>query len=67
MPTERRSEAEIRREIGAEREQLTAALTELRTAVGGRRRLAAGAAGGLGAALTGLALVRLALRRRRRS
>ena len=59
MPSEHRTEAEIRREIAAERAQLAEALADLRAGTGDRRRLA-GLAGG---ALAALALVR-AVRRR---
>lgn len=41
MPTERRTESEIRREIAAEREQLAAALGDLRASVEAKRRPAA--------------------------
>lgn len=41
MPTERRTEEEIRREIAAEREQLAAALGDLRAGVEAKRRPAA--------------------------
>ena len=59
MPADRRTDAEIRREIAAEREGLAAALADLRASAGDRRRLAALAGGVLAAA----ALVR-AVRRR---
>ncbi len=59
MPSDRRTDAEIRREIAAEREQLAEALADLRAGTGDRRRLA-GLAGGV---LAAVALVR-AVRRR---
>ena len=59
MPADRRTDAEIRREIAAEREGLAEALADLRASAGDRRRLAALAGGVLAAA----ALVR-AVRRR---
>ena len=63
MPGDRRTEAEIRREIAAEREQLADALADLRAGTGDKRRLAALAAGPLAAGL-GLAALRRAVRRR---
>ena len=51
MPADRRSDADIRREIATEREQLAAALADLRAGTGDRRRLAALAGGVLAAAM----------------
>ena len=64
MPGDRRTEAEIRREIAAERERLAEALADLRASTGDKRRLAALAAGPVAAGL-GLAVLRRAFRRRR--
>jgi hypothetical protein len=52
VPSDRRTEGEIRGEIAAEREQLVAALSDLRDGVKAKRRTA-GAVGGL--AVTALA------------
>lgn len=52
MPADGRSEAQIRAEIAAEREQLAEALADLRQGLSGKRRIAALAGG---AAATGLA------------
>ena len=65
MAGDRRSETEIRREIAAEREQLTVAIAELRSAVGDRRRVAAAAGSALATGLAAAALVRFLVRRRR--
>lgn len=49
MPGERRTEAEIRNEITAEREHLADALGDLREGVDAKRRTAAAVGGALGA------------------
>lgn len=61
MPSDGRTEEEIRREIASEREQLAEALADLRVGLGAKRRVAAAVAGTVAvglAALTGLRLVR---------
>lgn len=65
MPVERRTTEEIRREIATEREQLVAALADLRKALEAKRRPAA-AAGGLLATGLVAAVTAKAVRRFRR-
>ena len=65
MPAERRSEEEIRRQIAVEREQLTAALDDLRVGVDAKRRPAARAAKAAAAALAAIVAVRLVRRHTR--
>lgn len=60
MPTDRRGEAEIRRDLATEREQLSAALADLRRGVAAKRRLMAVAGGTLAAAVAARALRRVA-------
>ncbi len=62
MPAERRSEEEIRRELAAEREQLTAALDDLRAGVDAKRTPAARAAKAAAAAVATIVAFRLARR-----
>ena len=61
MPGERRTEADIRREIAAERAELAAALGDLRAGVQSKRRAVAVVGGALAtglAAVTALRVVR---------
>lgn len=58
MPTERRSDEEIRREIASERAALADALGDLRASVDAKRRPAALAVGALIAAVVALRVAR---------
>ena len=61
MSAERRTELDIRRELATEREQLAAALADLRAGIAEKRRFAAVVGGALAAgvaAATALAVVR---------
>lgn len=62
MADDRRTEAEIRREIASEREELASALADLRHGVDEKRKLAAVVGGTLTAALATVAALRVSRR-----
>lgn len=64
MPSERRSEEELRREIATEREQLAAALADLRAGIDSSRRRVAVAGGTLVAGLAAATILKVARRRK---
>ncbi len=64
MPGERRTEEEIRREIAAERDQLAAALANLRAGIDEKRRPAVAAVGALVAGLAAMAALKVVRRLR---
>jgi hypothetical protein len=59
---DRRTEAEIRQEIASEREELAAALADLRQGIDAKRKLAAVVGGTLTAALATVAALRVGRR-----
>jgi hypothetical protein len=59
VPGDRRTDVEIRREITTEREQLAAALGELREEIDSKRRPATIVAGALAAGLAAIAAVKV--------
>ena len=65
MPSEPRTEAAIRGEIAAEREELTSALTDLRRSLASRRAQATAVAGAVAAGVVATAAVKLTRRLRR--
>ncbi len=62
MPSDGRTDVEIRREIAAEREQLADALTDLRASVAAKRRPAAVVVGVLVAGIAAVVALRVARR-----
>ncbi|MDH5333947.1 MAG: hypothetical protein OEW65_08715 [Thermoleophilia bacterium] len=62
MTGERRSDAEIRNEIAAEREQLSGAVSDLRQAIDGKRRPAALIGGAVAAGLAATAALKIVRR-----
>lgn len=65
MPAERRTDEQIRGEIATEREQLVAAIGDLREGVAAKKKIAAAGAAAVGAGVVTAAVVS-ALRRVRR-
>lgn len=62
MPGDRRADADIRREITTEREQLAAALADLREGIDAKRRFAAVVGGVLAAGLAAAAAFKVVRR-----
>jgi hypothetical protein len=62
VATERRTDEQIRGEIAAERDELIAAVGDLRAGVAGKRRAATAVAGVLAAAAAALTAVKLGRR-----
>jgi hypothetical protein len=64
VPSERRTEEDIRREIAGEREQLLDAVADLRNGLAAKRRTATLAGGALVASIAAAAALRVARRLR---
>ena len=62
MPAERRTDAQIRGEIATEREQLVAALGDLREGVAAKKKIAAASAAAVGAGVAAAAIVTIVRR-----
>lgn len=62
MPSDRRSEEEIRREIADERDELARALADMREGIESKRRIVSLVAAAIAVGLTAVAAVRLAQR-----